>query len=378
MAQPVILSAARTPIGSFGGALAPVPAVELGAIAIRAAIERAGISPERVDETVMGMVLQGGAGQAPARQAALRAGVPESKSAWTVNKVCSSGLKAVMEAAGSIAIEENTVMVAGGMENMSAAPYFLAQARSGYRYGHGQLTDMLIHDGLWDPYSDQHMGSCAEVCAAENDISRAQQDAYAIESYRRANAAIAAGSFAPEIVPVVVAGRAGEARVDTDEEPGRARPEKIPALRPAFRPDGTVTAANASSVNDGAAALVVAGIAGWATHSQAPVYFTTAPAGAVRKLLANLDWSIQEVDLFEINEAFAVVSIYNNRELGLDPERVNVRGGAVALGHPIGASGARLLVTLLHIMQQQGRRRGIASLCNGGGEATALAVELIG
>jgi acetyl-CoA C-acetyltransferase len=391
MKHAVILSAVRTPIGSFSGALAGVPAVELGATAIRAAVRRAGIQANDVDEVILGMVLQGGIGQAPARQAAIAAGIPDTKSAWTINKVCSSGLKAVMEAAGSVALGENRVTAAGGMENMSQAPYVLAHARDGYRYGNSELIDMMVNDGLWDPYSRQHMGVCAEVCAAENGFTREQQDAFTIESYRRANDAIARGLFKEEIEPVVIKSKRGDTVVDTDEEPGRAKPDKIPTLKPAFKPDGTVTAANASSINDGGAALIVAcpdwaaqhgrtplaRIAGWATFSHDPVHFTTAPAGAVRKLLDNLGWKIGDVDFFEINEAFAVVSLYNNRALGLDGAKVNVHGGAVALGHPIGASGARVLVTLLHVLRQQGGRRGIASLCNGGGEATALAVELI-
>ncbi len=258
MKHAVILSAARTPIGSLGGVLAGVPAVELGATAIRAAVQRAGIGANDVDEVILGMVLQGGTGQAPARQAAIAAGIPDTKSAWTINKVCSSGLKAVMEAAGSIALDENRVVAAGGMENMSQAPYVLAHARDGYRYGNAELIDMMVHDGLWDPYSRQHMGMCAEVCATENGITREQQDAFAIESYRRANQSIAAGLFKEEITPVVIKSRKGDTVVDTDEEPGRAKPDKIPTLKPAFKPDGTVTAANASSINDGGAALTVA------------------------------------------------------------------------------------------------------------------------
>ncbi len=391
MKQPVILSAVRTPIGSFSGALSGVAAVELGATSIRAAVERAGIAPENVDEVIMGMVLQGGVGQAPARQAAIAAGIPDTKSAWTINKVCSSGLKAVMEAAGSIMLGENSIVAAGGMENMSRAPYALPQARTGYRYGNGEIVDIMVHDGLWDPYANQHMGMCAEVCASENAISREAQDAFAIESYRRANAAIADGLFKEEIEPVVIKGRKGDTVVDTDEEPGRGKPDRIPTLRPAFKPDGTVTAANASSINDGAAALIVADadwaekqgkrplarILGWATFSHDPVHFTTAPTGAVKALLEKLDWKTSDVDRFEINEAFAVVSLYNNKALGLDGSNVNVRGGAVAMGHPIGASGARVLVTLLHVLKQEGLKRGIASLCNGGGEATALAVEML-
>jgi acetyl-CoA C-acetyltransferase len=336
------------------------------------------------------MVLQGGAGQAPARQAQKAAGIPDSKSAWTLNKVCSSGLKSVMEAAGSIMLGENKVMVAGGMENMSQAPYILKKARFGYRYGDGKLNDLMIHDGLWDPYGDHHMGICAEVCSEENKITREEQDEHALESYKRATESIEAGKFKAEIEPVVIKSRKGETVVDTDEEPGRGRPDKIPSLRPAFKPDGTVTAANASSINDGGAALVVADadwasengknplaeIVGWATFSQDPLHFTTAPQGAIKKLLDKLGWSAGDVDAYEINEAFSVVSVYNNKALDLDPAKVNIWGGAVAMGHPIGASGARILVTLLHVLKETGGKKGIASLCNGGGEATALAVEM--
>ncbi|MBS1262555.1 MAG: Acetyl-CoA acetyltransferase [Calditrichaeota bacterium] len=391
MNDAVILSATRTPVGSFQGAFKDVPAIQLGGAALMNAITKAAIDADHVDEVIMGMVLQGGAGQAPARQAAKKAGIPDDKSAWTVNKVCSSGLKAVMEAAGSIMIGENQVVAAGGMENMTRAPYFLPNARMGYRYGHGDVADMMMHDGLWDPYTDQHMGGCAELCASENEISREQQDEYAIESYRRANEAIKNGLFKSEIVPLTLPSRKQEIIIDTDEEPGRGRPEKIPALRPAFSKEGTVTAANASSINDGAAALIVADpdwaekngkapiarIVGWATHSQAPEYFTTAPHSAVKKLLDKVGWTVGDVDFFEINEAFAVVSVYNNQQLGLDGSNVNVRGGAIALGHPIGASGARILTTLLHILEDEGAKRGVASLCNGGGEATALAVEMV-
>ena len=390
MKQAVFLSATRTPIGSFSGALASVAAVELGAVALRSAIANASVTPEEIDEVIMGMVLQGGSGQAPARQAAIRAGIPATKSAWALNKVCSSGLKAVMEAAGSILLGENRVVAAGGMENMSLAPYLLPQARSGYRYGNGKVVDMMVNDGLWDPYSNQHMGSCAEICAEENNISREDQDQFTIESYRRANEAIAGGLVKPEITPVLIPGKRGDTTVDTDEEPGRGRPDKIPTLRPAFKPDGTVTAANASSINDGAAAVVLADpdwaeangkkplakIVAWATFSHEPVYFTTAPQGAVKKVAEMAGWKLEDVDLFEINEAFAVVGVYNNKALGLDDSIVNVRGGAVALGHPIGASGARVLVTLLHTLQQMGKKRGIVSLCNGGGEATAMAIEI--
>ncbi len=391
MKNAVILSATRTAIGSMGGALAAVPATQLGGAAIKNAITKAGITPEDVDEVIMGMVLQGGTGQAPARQAAKYAGVPNEKSAWTINKVCSSGLKAVMEAAGSIMLGENKLMAAGGMENMSLAPYLLAQGRTGYRYGHGKILDLMVQDGLWDPYSDQHMGSCAELCAKEHNISREEQDEFAIKSYETALNSVNKGLFKEEIVPVTMPSRKGDVIFDMDEEPGRGNPDKMPKLRPAFAKDGTVTAANASSINDGGAALIVADadyaaekghkpiaeIKGWATHSQAPEWFTTAPAEAVKKCLAKVDWKIEDVDYFELNEAFAVVSLYNNKALGLDGSNVNVRGGAVAMGHPIGASGARILVTLLHILKQEGKKKGIASLCNGGGEATALAVEML-
>lgn len=391
MKRAVILSASRTPVGSFGGSLARIPAVQLGGAAILNAVTKASISPDDVDEVIMGMVLQGGVGQAPARQAAKKAGIGDDKSAWTINKVCSSGLKAVMEAAGSVLLEENRVVAAGGMENMSLAPYLLDKARTGYRYGNGKIVDLMVNDGLWDPYSNQHMGSCAELCAAEYSITREEQDAFSIESYRRATESIKAGLFKEEIVPIVIPGKKGDVIVDTDEEPGRGNPEKMPKLRPAFKKDGTVTAANASSINDGGAALIVADpdwaaeknlkplaeIVGWTTFSQAPEWFTTAPQGAVKKLLEKINWKIEDVDYFELNEAFAVVSLYNNKALGLDGSNVNVRGGAVAIGHPIGASGARILVTLLHTLKQEGKKRGIASLCNGGGEATALAVEML-
>ncbi|MCB2211248.1 thiolase family protein [bacterium] len=391
MKDAVILSATRTAIGSFQGAFANIPAVQLGGAALMSAITKAALSPDHVDEVIMGMVLQAGAGQAPARQAAKKAGIPDDKSAWTLNKVCSSGLKAVMEAAGSIMLGENNVVAAGGMENMTRVPYMLPNARTGYRYGHGDVVDLMVHDGLWDPYTNQHMGMCAELCASENKITREQQDEFTIESYKRAMNSIEAGHFKEEIVPVTLPHKKGDIIIDKDEEPGRGRPDKVPTLRPAFTKEGTVTAANASSINDGAAALIVADpdwaaehgktplarIVGWATHSQKPEYFTTAPHHAIKKLLQKIDWDIKDVDFFEINEAFAVVSLFNNHELGLDGSNVNVRGGAVALGHPIGASGARILVTLLHTLKQEGKKRGIASLCNGGGEATALAVEML-
>jgi acetyl-CoA C-acetyltransferase len=392
MRDVVIVAGARTPIGSFQGELASVPAPRLGATAIRAVLDRARLPADSVGEVYMGCVLPAGQGQAPARQAAIAAGVPPAVGAVTVNKVCGSGLKAVVFGANAVAVGEHDVVVAGGMESMSNAPYLLPKAREGLRLGHAQVIDSMIQDGLWDVYSNVHMGDCAELCAREKKISREEQDAYAAESYRRALRAQADGKLAPEIVPVEVAQRKGPPKVvSSDEEPRRGDPEKLAALRPAFQKDGTVTAGNASSINDGGAALVLAAagvaadrrlsplarIAGAATFAQAPEWFTTAPAGAIERLLGKVGWRAADVDLWEINEAFAVVSIANNRMLDLDPARVNVWGGAVALGHPIGASGARVLVTLLHALGAQGGKRGIASLCIGGGEGIALAVEML-
>ncbi|HLK88578.1 MAG TPA: acetyl-CoA C-acyltransferase [Polyangia bacterium] len=392
MRDVVVVAGARTPVGSFQGSLAGLPAPKLGAVAIKAALERAGVPPDAVGEVYMGCVLPAGVGQAPARQASIAAGIPPAVGAVTVNKVCGSGLKAVVFGANAIAAGEHDVVVAGGMESMSNAPYLLPKAREGYRLGHGQVIDSLINDGLWDAYGNVHMGDCAELCAKEKGITRADQDAFAVESYKRALRAQAAGKFKPEIVPVEIAQKKGPPKlVDLDEEPGRGDIEKLPGLRPAFQKEGTVTAGNASSINDGAAALVlaaadvaaargwkpVARIVGAAGHAQAPEWFTTAPAGAIERLLRKVGWSKDAVDLWEINEAFAVVSIVNNRMLGLDPARVNVWGGAVALGHPIGASGARVLVTLLSALRDAGKRRGVASLCIGGGEGIALAVERI-
>jgi acetyl-CoA C-acetyltransferase len=397
MRDVVIVSGARTPIGSFQGTLASVPAPKLGAVAIRAALERAGLRGDalgEVGEVYMGCVLPAGQGQAPARQASIGAGLPVAVGAVTVNKVCGSGLKAVVLGGNAIATGEHDVVVAGGMESMTNAPFLLPKAREGLRLGHAQVIDSLIQDGLWDAYKDVHMGECGELCAKEKGITRQDQDAFAAESYRRALGAQKAGKFKGEIVGVEVAQRRGPpAVVDADEEPGRGDIEKLPALRPAFAKDGTITAGNASSINDGAAALVLAGadvaakrgwkplarIVGAAGHAQAPEWFTTAPAGAIDKLLARVGWKKDDVDLWEINEAFAVVSVANNRMLGLDPARVNVWGGAVALGHPIGASGARVLVTLLSALRDAGgkAKRGVASLCIGGGEGIALAIELL-
>ncbi len=386
----VILAGARTPIGSFQGALASLPAPRLGAIAVKAALERSRVAPDAVGEVYLGCVLPAGIGQAPARQASIGAGIPASVGAVTVNKVCGSGLKAVVFARNAIAAGEHEVVVAGGMESMSNAPYLLPKAREGYRLGHAQVIDSLIQDGLWDAYKNVHMGECGELCAKEKGITRADQDAFAAESYRRALRAQAEGKFRGEIVPVEIPQKKGPPlAVLDDEEPGRGDVAKLPALRPAFQKDGTITAGNASSINDGAAALVlaaedVAAARGWqpaarvvgaAGFAQSPEWFTTAPAGAIERLLARIGWRKDDVDLWEINEAFAVVSIANNQLLGLDPARVNVWGGAVALGHPIGASGARVLVTLLSALRDAGKRRGVAALCIGGGEGIALAVE---
>ncbi|HEY4184873.1 MAG TPA: thiolase family protein [Polyangia bacterium] len=390
MRNVVIAATARTPIGSFQGDLATLPAPQLGGLAIRAALERGGLAPELVGEVYMGCVLPAGQGQAPARQASLKAGIPSSVGAVTVNKVCGSGLKAVVFGANAIAVGEHDVVVAGGMESMSNAPYLLPKAREGYRLGHAQVIDSLIQDGLWDVYGNVHMGDCAELCAREKKITREDQDAFAAESYRRALEAQAQGRFKGEIVPVELAQKKGPPRlVSDDEEPRRGDIAKLPALRPAFQKDGTITAGNASSINDGAAALLLcaeetarvrgltpmARIVGSATFAQAPEWFTTAPTGAIERLMTKVGWRTDDVDLWEINEAFAVVSLANNRALGLDPQKVNVWGGAVSLGHPIGASGARVLVTLLAALAARGGKRGVASLCIGGGEGIALAVE---
>ena len=392
MTEVVIAAAARTAIGSFMGALSTVPGPKLGAVAIKAAVDRAGIDPDMVDECIMGCVLPAGVGQAPARQAALFAGLPDSTPCMTINKVCGSGLKAVMLAAQAIKCGDAEVVVAGGMENMSLAPYLMPKARTGFRMGHGQVVDGMVHDGLWDPYNDFHMGNAAEICAADKDIGREQQDAFAKASYLRTLASQEAGKFAAEIVPVEVPQRRGDpVVVDTDEEPGRGRPDKMSKLRPAFKKDGTVTAANASSINDGAAALVVmsadkakelgitpmARIVGHSTHAQAPEWFTTAPAFSIDKVLERTGMAVKDIDLWEVNEAFAVVSLAVQDHVGYDPSKVNIWGGAVALGHPIGCSGARILVTLLHQLKDTGSGRGCASLCIGGGEAVAMIVENI-
>jgi len=389
----VIVSAARTPIGSFLGSLSTVAAPKLGAVAVRAALDRSGVDDADVSECIMGCVLPAGLGQAPARQAALGAGLPVGVECLTVNKVCGSGLKAVMLAAQAIALGDAEIVVAGGMENMSQAPHYLLGGRAGRKMGDWKLKDGMVMDGLWDPYHDYHMGNAAELCASEKGFDREAQDAFSIESYRRAQKSIEDGLFDEEIVPVEIPQRKGDpVLVGEDEEPGRVDFSKIPALRPAFDKDGTVTAANASSINDGAAALVLmsageaekrkleplARILSQASAAQAPEWFTTAPAKSIRKALEKACLEVGDIDAFEINEAFAVVSLVNNKLLGLDASKVNLRGGAVALGHPIGASGARILVTLLHIMKQEGKRRGLASLCIGGGEAATLVVESAG
>ena len=386
----VIVGAARTPIGAFQGALAKLTAPQLGAIAIKAALERSGVSPDQVGETIMGCVLQAGVGQAPARQAAIYAGIPESVPAVTLNKVCGSGLKAVIAGAQAIALGDAELVVVGGMESMSNAPYLSHSMRGGARMGNVEFKDALIHDGLWDPYGNVHMGSCAEECSVTQGISRANQDEYALESTKRAIEAQKAGLFTREIVPVTVpGGKGGDVVVSEDEGPKNAKPDKIPTLKSVFKKDGTVTAANASSINDGAAALVLMSaerakaegrtvlgrIAGYAGAARKPVEFTIAPADSINNLLKKTGHKTTDVDLWEINEAFAVVALANNKILGLEGSKVNVRGGAVVLGHPIGASGARLLVTLLHTMQDQNKKRGVASLCIGGGEGIALMVE---
>ena len=393
MSAAVILSATRTPLGAFQGALASVPAPQLGAAAIRGAVEQAKIDPAAVTDVLMGNVLQAGLGQAPARQAALAAGLPASVRTVTVHKVCGSGLQAVIQGAQALRTGDAELVVAGGMENMSAAPYLLAQARQGFRLGHQQVVDSLVHDGLWDPYNGRHMGSCAEECVRRYGFTRAEQDAFASESFRRANAALADGRSADEITPVDVADARGRTtRLTQDEGPSRVDYDKMPTLRPAFdKATGTITAANASTLNDGAAAVTLAmedraAAQGWhplarivahAGHAQEPLWFTTAPIAAARAALARAGWTPESVDVWEINEAFAVVALAFIRELRLDAEKVNVRGGAIALGHPIGASGARLLVTLLAVLRERGARRGVAALCIGGGEGLAICVERI-
>jgi acetyl-CoA C-acetyltransferase len=391
MSSIVILSAARTALGAFQGALAGVPAPRLGAAAIRGALGRSGVAAEAVTDVIMGNVLQAGLGQAPARQTALAAGLRSSVRTVTVHKVCGSGLQAVMQGAHALAAGDAEVVVAGGMENMSAAPYLLPKARDGFRMGHQQVIDSLIHDGLWDPYNQLHMGSCAEQCARKFGFTREQQDAFAIESFRRASGAQANGGFADEISGVEIPeAKGGPTTVTKDEGPSRVNYDKIPTLRPAFdKTAGTITAANASTINDGAAALVLttaktAEARGWqpqarlvafGMHAQEPLWFTTAPIDAARAALQRAGWRPEQVDLWEVNEAFAVVALAFARELNIEPEKMNIRGGAIALGHPIGASGARIVVTLLSAMRERQAHRGVAAICIGGGEGLAVCIE---
>ncbi|SDJ81878.1 acetyl-CoA C-acetyltransferase [Pedobacter sp. ok626] len=389
MKEVVIVSAVRTPIGSFGGSLSGFSATQLGGFAIKAAVEKAGIKPADIQEVYMGNVLSANVGQAPATQAAKFAGLPDVPST-TINKVCASGTKAIILAAQSIALGQNDIVIAGGMESMSNVPYYLDKARNGYRLGHGQITDGLVKDGLWDVYNDYHMGSAAELCATTCGFSREEQDAFAISSYKRSQAAQTDGKFDSEIITIEVKDRKGDITlINKDEEPFAVKFDKIPALKPVFQKDGTVTAANASTLNDGAAALVLmsaekakelglkplARILAYADAQQAPEWFTTAPSKAIPLALKRADKNIADVDYFEINEAFSVVSLANNKELGLNSDKVNVNGGAVSLGHPLGASGARIVVTLLSVLSQNKGKIGVAGICNGGGGASAMVIE---
>ncbi len=391
MTDVFIVGAKRTPIGSFQGQFAPLSAVQLGAEAIKAAVENAGVDAGDISETVMGCVLPAGLGQAPARQAAIAAGIPLAAGSMTINKVCGSGLKAVMLAHDAIKADSASVVVAGGMESMTNAPYLLPKARGGMRMGHGEVIDHMFWDGLQSPYDNQMMGIFGEMCADKYNFSREEMDAFATASVERAQRAVADGDFEDEIAPVTVASRKGEATFNADEEPPRCDISRIPSLRPAFKKDGSVTAAQASKISDGAAAVVVASgaeaerlgltkmarIVAHATHSQEPEWFTTAPSTAVADVIKKAGWNKDDVDLFEINEAFASVTMAAMRDNDLDHDKVNVNGGACALGHPIGASGARLLVTLVYALQHRGLKRGVASLCLGGGEAVAIAIELV-
>ena len=393
MSNPIaILSAMRTPMGGMMGSLSSLSASDLGGVAISSAISKSGLNASDIDEVLMGSVLTAGQGQAPARQAALAAGLPVSTTCTTVNKVCGSAMKSIMLGGNALRSGQASVVVAGGMESMSGAPYLLPQARQGYRFGHAQMLDHMQYDGLQDAYQGVAMGNFAETCASKYQFSREMQDAFAIESLSRAKQAIEKGYFANEVAPVTLSTRRGDVVVDTDEQPGNAKPEKIPLLRPAFQKDGSVTAANASSISDGAAVLTlmmsdeaearglkpIALIHGYDESAQEPEWFTTAPVTAVQNTLKRVGWSIDEVDLWEINEAFAVVAMAAMHELSIPHSKLNVHGGACALGHPIGASGARILVTLIHAMQRRGDKKGMASLCIGGGEATAMAIELVG
>jgi acetyl-CoA C-acetyltransferase len=392
MKEIVILGGARTPIGSFLGTLSSLSAPKLGSIAIKCALQNSGVTADQIEQTIMGNVLQAAVGQAPARQAAIGAGIPVGAGAVTVNKVCGSGMKSVMYAANDIRCDEYDIAVAGGMESMSNAPYALMQARTGYRMGNGKMIDVMIQDGLWDPYGDKHMGSCAEACVAKYEFTREEQDEYSRESYRRAQEAVKNGHFKKEIAVVEVPGKKGPSLIIDDEEPFSAPLEKMGTLKPAFQKDGgTVTAANSSKLNDGAAALVVtsadyarkhgfkplARIIAQSTAAQEPEWFTTAPAKAIDIVLKRAKMTAGDIDLFEVNEAFAVVALAAMKDVGIPHDRINLNGGAVALGHPIGASGARILVTLLYALQQRKLNRGLAAICIGGGEAAAMIVELV-
>jgi len=390
MSKVVITGAKRTAIGALLGQFTGVPTPTLGATAIKGALEQSGLAPEKVDEVIMGCVLPAGLGQAPARQAALGAGLPTGTGCTTINKVCGSGMKAMMLAHDLIKAGSANIVVAGGMESMTNAPHLLPNSRTGIKYGSVEMLDHMAWDGLTNPYDGQAMGVFAEKTVEKFGFTREDQDAFAAESVRRAQKAVAEGAFKAEIVPVTVAGRKGDTVIDTDEQPGRCNIEKIPSLRPAFKKDGTITAASSSSINDGAAALVLmseesakaagakplATVVAHASHAQAPEWFTTAPVSAIEAVLAKAGWKVDEVDLFEVNEAFACVAMAPIHALGIPHEKLNVHGGACALGHPIGASGARLVVTLIHALQRHGGKRGVASLCIGGGEATAVAIEL--
>jgi len=387
--NPVILRGARTPIGTLLGSLADVSAPKLGSIAIKAALERSGVKPEDVEEVYMGCVLTAGVGQAPARQASIGAGIPVSVPCTTINKVCGSGMKAVMLAAQNILLGDAGVVVAGGMESMSNAPYLLSRARSGYKMGNGELIDEMIKDGLWDVYNDFHMGSAAEMCAVECAVPREAQDEFSIRSFKLANASIDNGAFKSEIVPVTVTRGKETVEVTEDENPRKVKYDKIPTLKPVFKKDGTVTAANASSINDGGAALVVAGeeiakskgwnptarILAYSSHAQEPEKFTTAPIYSIKSVLKKAKMSLDDIDLFEVNEAFAVVALATQNTLGIPLDKLNVLGGAIALGHPIGASGARIIVTLLNALERNNKHIGLASICIGGGEATSIIIE---
>jgi len=380
-----ILSGARTPSGSFNGTLANVPAPHLGATAIKGAVERSGVDANKIDEVFMGNVVQAGLGQAPARQAMIYAGLPKSVGATTINKVCGSGMKTIMLAAQSIKAGDNQLVVAGGMENMSAAPYFIPQGRNGYRFGDGQLKDSMQHDGLFDPYGQVAMGVYAEKCANHYSFSRKEQDDFAIESFKRSQNAIKEGIFKSEIVPVIVKNRKEELTVLEDEGPFKVKFDKLPTLKPAFDPNGTVTAANSSTINDGAAAIVLGGeeyknqakfkVVAYASHSQDPEWFTTAPVNAIKKCLEKAHMKKEDIDLFEINEAFAVVTMAAMKEFNLSHDKVNIYGGGVSLGHPIGCSGTRIMVTLMNAMERKNAKFGMGAICIGGGEATAMIIE---